>query len=128
MTYRSTTGQFREERDGAIVNFDNTDGTTKNAWIPANGKSVVLHDVGIFVMNKATGSYIIVAVQIYRKGSWRTFFVDGAGSQAGNSIIHDFGGRVHTDAGDGVNPMVRVGKSGSSTNWESQITLTGQEV
>lgn len=109
------------------INFDNTDGATKDVWVPLADKRAILYDVVVSVVNKQAGSYIIVGVQVFIGGSWRTLLPVAAGAQSSNNFSHNFGGRIHSAAGDGT-ARVRVGRMGTSTSWESQIIITGKEV
>ena len=129
MAYGSTTAipsnRARKQKD---VTFDDGDGTTKDAWIPAQGKQVSLNDVVLSVMNKHATGYIIVAVQVYGGGIWHTLVPLAVGPHLSGNFVHNFGGRIHSGSGSGTNEMIRVARMGTSTSWEATIVLTGEEV
>jgi len=128
MAYKATTAiPENRERTQNGINFDNTDGTTKDIWTPASGKRVSLNDVVLSVINKDGSSYIIVAVQVYIGGSWRTLVPVAVGPTDSRQFAHNFGGRIYSAAGDGSNARIRAVRTGTSTNWESQIIITGEE-
>ena len=109
------------------INFDNTEGTTKDLWLPGTGKRAVVYDVLLSLINLQASSYIIVAVQVFIGGSWKTLLPVAVGAQSSQSFAHNFGGRINSQAGDGT-ARLRVAKMGTSTNWEAQIIATGKEI
>lgn len=128
MVVENTTSVPSNEDVQKGISFDNTEGAAKDIWVPANGANAQLMDVVISVMNKANSSFIIVGVQVFVGGSWRTLVPVAVGSQGGANFAHNFGGRIRSAVGNGTAARVRAAKTGNSTNWEAQIIVTGKEV
>jgi len=127
MTVQNTTSlpiNIESEQKG--INFDNTSGTAQDLWVPVTGKRILLSDVVVSVINKQNNTYIIVAVQIYIGGGWKTLLPVAVGALSSQNFAHNFGGRIYSAKGDGTARM-RVVKQGNSTNWESMIVVTGNE-
>ena len=115
-----------KEQTGRQYSLSNTDSFPYTAWTPDIGKRVAIYDINLEVLNKSAGQYIGLAVQVYRGAAWRTIFAVAAGGLQANALVHNFGGRVQTNVGDG-SEKIRVVKMGNSTSWDGFVLITGEE-
>ena len=120
-----TSAQFLKEHPGKGTIFTQADGATKDVWIPAAKKLICVFDTVINVYQKQASKFVVVGLQIFRGGAWRTFISAGAGTDGTGSAIHNFGGRVITDLGDGSAARIRVAKVGDSADFTALIAVTG---
>lgn len=128
MTTFGTSAENIAVAPGKEVSFTDADDTSaKNIWTPANGKRVVIHDVIAGLVNKSATDHILIVVQARIMAGWRTIFMVGANEKDGSFNAYNFGGRVHTDVGDGT-AKIRIAKSGPSSSWEAFAGLTGHEI
>jgi hypothetical protein len=100
---------------------DNTDTFPVVGWDPAGTKRVMLHNVMLFVNNKASSSTLQLKVEVDRKGTWHEVLVVGCRNQEMQTQTIDFKGLVKVKE-------IRIRKVGTSTNFNGTVTLTGEVV
>jgi hypothetical protein len=106
------------------IDFDNTSASSKAIFIAPNGKKLIIDDILISGLNK-NANPIIVAVQVWKNGSWQTLIAAGNPGIGVFNNSHAFNGEIILDAGNGSDPVIRAVKTGTSTSWQTSITAVG---
>jgi hypothetical protein len=112
------------QADFKNIDFSNTDASPKTIFTPPSGAKLVVDDVIIAGINKNTNP-IVVGVQVLKGGNWITLIASGSPNINVFNMSHAFNGEILLDDGDGVNPRIRAVKTGTSTSWQTSITVVG---